>query len=136
MCIRDSFGGFASKKIINLNPVTMKDQKHKKDASKNSNSILLGVDTLGVNVKIGKKTRLARNVIIGSNTTIGTNCQVGCNVIIGNNCRIPSNSIISAGVVIGNDCTFRKQINIGRNQVIPSGTICRSILILPDKTDF
>ena len=53
-----------------------------------------------VSPKIGKNTKIYKNVFIGNNVTIGKNCEIfpgvviGDNVKIGNNCLIKSNSVI------------------------------------------
>jgi acyl-[acyl carrier protein]--UDP-N-acetylglucosamine O-acyltransferase len=53
-----------------------------------------------VSPKVGKNTKIYKNVFIGNNVTIGKNCEIfpgvviGDNVKIGNNCLIKSNSVI------------------------------------------
>ena len=57
-------------------------------------------NTKNVKPKIGKNTKIYKNVFIGNNVNIGKNCEIfpgvviGDNVKIGNNCFIKSNSVI------------------------------------------
>ena len=93
--------------------------------------------------KIGKNTKIYKNVFMGNNVTIGKNCEIfpgvviGDNVKIGNNCLIKSNSVIGQkgfGIVqdtrgnllevphIGG-IRIKDYVEIGAHNTIARGTI-------------
>jgi UDP-3-O-[3-hydroxymyristoyl] glucosamine N-acyltransferase len=51
--------------------------------------------------KIGRNTKIYKNVFIGSNVTIGKNCEIFPGVVIGNNVKIGDNCFIKSNSVIG-----------------------------------
>jgi len=74
----------------------------------------------GEDAKIGKNTKILKNVFLGKNTKIGDNCKILPGAYIGNDVKIGDNCTIYPNV------TIYDQTEIGNNAIIHAGSVIGS----------
>jgi len=75
---------------------------------------------------IGKNCSIGKDVFIGDFTAIGDNCVIGDNVKIFSNTSINDNVKISDSTVVYSNVVIYNECEIGKNNIIHSGTIIGS----------